>query len=454
MENLTASIQQLHQFFYTRKTYPISFRIHFLKRLKTEIINHQEEIVSALYADFKKPPFETYTTEIYTVLSELDKAIHNLKKWAKPKLAQGSFPLIGSYSTITPEPFGVCLIFSPFNYPFQLALIPLIGAISAGNCALLKPSELTPHTAKIISTIVGAVFKPHYVKVVTGGSQICEALLKEPFDYIFFTGSTNTGKKVATAAAKNLIPVTLELGGKNPAIIDYQCDIQVAAKRIAWGKFINGGQTCVAPDYVLVHESIADDFLIALTAQIKKLYASRKDIARVIHEEHYVRLLKCINEDKLYYGGHFETDDLYIEPTILYPISIQDDCMHEEIFGPILPVIPFSKLSSVIQVVQNYPKPLACYIFSKDALRIKHLLKNIHSGGGCINDTIMHVANTNAPFGGIGYSGTGAYHGFYSFKTFSHYRTILHSSQAEIPLRYPPYRNKTSAIKQFIKYKF
>lgn len=454
MENLSGSIQQLHQFFYSRKTYPIAFRLHFLKLLKHEIVNHQEEIISALYADFKKPPFETYTTEIYTVLNELNTAIDNLKKWSKPKHTPTDFPLIGSYNTVTPEPFGVCLIFAPFNYPFQLAMTPLIGAIAAGNCVVLKPSELTPSTTKILSKIISHVFKPHYVKVITGDYHICDALLNEPFDYIFFTGSTNTGKKVAAKAATNLIPITLELGGKNPVIVDYQCDLALAAKRIAWGKFMNAGQTCVAPDYVLVHDSVAEDFLKALKIEIQKMYASRRDIARIIHEEHYVRLLKCIQEDKIYYGGHFETDDLYIEPTVLYPVSIKDECMHEEIFGPVLPIIPFSKLSSAIQVIQYFPKPLAFYIFSNDKLRTNYLLKNIPSGGGCINDTIMHVASSNTPFGGIGYSGMGAYHGFYSFKTFSHYRTILHSTPLEFPLRYPPYKNTTKTIKKFIDFKF
>lgn len=453
MKDLTEQIQHMHRFFNTRKTYNLKMRLYFLNKLKKQILNNQEAICKALYADFKKPLFETYTTEIFMVLSELDETIKHLKSWAKSKHVPASMPLLG-FHTITPEPYGVCLIFSPFNYPFQLALSPLIGAIASGNCVVLKPSEYTPHTTALLHTLLQNVFPPHVVYCAEGDWAVADHLLKQPFDYIFFTGSTRVGKKIMRIAAEHLTPVTLELGGKNPAIVDAKCDLKLAAKRIVWGKFLNAAQTCVAPDYILVEESVAPYFLEELKGALNALFRDPKDMARIINEAHYVRLLKCIDEDKIYYGGHFNTDDLYIEPTILYPVSLKDECMHEEIFGPILPIIPFKKLSSVIATIHSYPKPLACYIFSKDKLRIAHILKHISFGGGCINDTIMHLASPRVPFGGIGYSGMGAYHGFYSFQTFSHYKTVLHSSALEIPLRYPPYASKLPLIKKYINFKF
>lgn len=428
-------------------------RLYFLKKLKNVILNEQDAICSALYKDFKKPYFETYMTEIYVVLEELNVAIKNLKKWSKPEKHIATFPLIGTTQVI-PEPYGVCAIFSPYNYPFQLALSPLVGAIAAGNCVIIKPSEYTSHTSLLIKTLLHKVFPTHLVYVALGDVSTSTALLKQPLDYIFFTGSTQVGKIIMSHAAKNLIPVTLELGGKNPAIVDYSCDIHLAAKRIAWGKFLNGGQTCVAPDYVLVHDAIAEDFLKALKLETEKMFSDKKHLSRMIHEEHYVHVLKCIDEDKIYYGGHFYTDDLFIEPTILYPASLKDDCMQEEIFGPVLPVIPFSKLSSVIETARRFPKPLACYIFSKDGARINHLLRHLSFGGGAINDTIMHLNDTRTPFGGVGYSGMGGYHGKYTFDTFSHHKTVLSSSPLEIPLRYPPHQNKLGLIKRYIQYKF
>lgn len=454
MENITAHIQEMHRFFNTRQSYSLKGRLSFLNKLKQSILKSQNEICKALYADFKKPPFETYTTEIFMVLSELDEAIKHLKTWAKTKYLPTKLPLIGSFNAVTPEPYGVCLIFSPFNYPFQLALSPLIGAVAAGNCVVLKPSEYTPHTSKILQKLLKDVFPSHLVYCVEGEVTLANYLLKQPFDYIFFTGSTLVGKKVMKAASENLTPITLELGGKNPVIVDASCDLKRAAKRIVWGKFLNASQTCVAPDYVLVHENSAVSFLKALQEAIETLFSDKKDMARIINEAHYVRLLKCIDEDKIYYGGHFNTDDLYIEPTLLYPASLNDVCMQEEIFGPILPIIPFKKLSSAIEIIHRYPKPLACYIFSKDKLRIKHILKHVSFGGGCINDTVMHLVSPNVPFGGIGYSGMGAYHGVYSFQTFSHYKTILHSHFLEIPLRYPPYKRKLKLVKKYIPLKF
>lgn len=454
MKDMTEQIQFMHHFFKTRKTYDLDFRLYFLKKLKKNLLAEQDLLCNALYKDFKKPHFETYTTEFYMVLTELDQAIKHLKKWGKPKCYSAPFPLLGSTTKVIPEPYGVTLVFAPYNYPIQLALSPLIGAIAAGNCVIIKPSEYTPHTSKAIKKLISNVFPSHLAWVIEGDAAVCEALLKQPIDYIFFTGSTATGKKVMAEASKHLIPVTLELGGKNPAIVDYNCDINLAAKRIAWGKFMNAGQTCVAPDYVLVHEDIAKVFLKQLAQETSKMFNNPQHLSRLIHEEHYVHVLKCIDEDKIYYGGHFDTEELYVEPTILYPSKLQDECMQDEIFGPVLPVIPFSKISSAIETVQRFPKPLACYVFSTDAIRIKHLLKHLSFGGGCINDTIMHLTHPKAPFGGVGYSGMGAYHGKHSFDTFSHYKTVCYSSKNELPLRYPPYEKKLPLIKKYIQTKF
>lgn len=442
MNHITDHIQEMNHYFYSRKTYDLSVRIHYLKMLKKSILNHQKQIVSALKQDFKKPEYETYMTEIYTTINEMNDTLTHLKEWAKPKCVGNTLPLIGSHTKIFREPYGLCLIFSPFNYPFQLAMMPLIGALAAGNCVIIKPSEYTPATNKVLHDIISEVFPSYYVCVIEGNANVCEKLLSEPIDYIFFTGGTETGKKVMRAASEHLIPVTLELGGKSPAIIDASANLKLAAKRIVWGKFINAGQTCVAPDYVLVHESVAETFLNYVGFILQHFYKNKNDLARIINETHYVRLLQLIDEEKIYYGGHFNTDELYIEPTVLYPAHLSDACMQEEIFGPILPIIPYKRLSDVVRIVQRYPKPLACYIFSEDKKRTDFLLKQLSFGGGCINDTILHLNHTQAPFGGIGYSGMGAYHGEYSYRTFSHEKSVLYSSAKELPLRYPPYIDK------------
>lgn len=451
--DLTEQIQLMHRFFNSKATLPLNFRMYFLKKLKKKIINSQDKLCTALYQDLKKPDYEIYTTELYIVLQEIDTALKNLKKWMKPSATPTAFPLVGM-SSVTPVPYGVCAVFVPYNYPFQLALSPLIGAIAAGNCVVLKVSEYAIHTANFISELLSAVFPKHLVYTLLGDGLVADQLLMQPLDYIFFTGSTRVGKKVMQQAAKHLIPVTLELGGKNPTIVDYTCDIKLAAKRIAWGKFTNAGQTCVAPDYVLVHDAVAEAFMKELKSATKKMFKDKSKLSRMINEKHYVNVLQCINEDKIYHGGHFNADELYIEPTLLYPVSLQDHCMQEEIFGPVLPVIPFSKLSVAIDTIKRFPKPLAFYIFSRDNLRIQHLLKHITFGGGCINDTVMHLTSSKHPFGGVGYSGMGSYHGKYTFDTFSHYRTLLQSSSIELPLRYPLHEQNLSLIKSYMRFKF
>ncbi|PHV70660.1 aldehyde dehydrogenase [Sporanaerobium hydrogeniformans] len=451
MQNLSEKIQQMHYFFYKRKTYDIDFRLKHLRELKKQILVHQDEIAKALYKDFKKPAFETYLTEIYTVVAELNHITKSLKSWAKPTLKPGVLPLLKSSLRIYKEPYGVCLIYAPFNYPFQLALTPLVGAIAAGNCCILKPSEHTPATNKIIRKILRQVFPSYYVCVVEGDAQISHQLLEHPLDYVFFTGGTQTAKKIMEKVSQSLVPVTLELGGKSPVIVDYDANIPLAAKRILWGKFLNAGQTCVAPDYVLVHENCAQKLLFAMTALLKKTYHDPKKMTRIINEASYVRLLQLIDEEKIYYGGHFNTDDLYIEPTLLYPVSPSDACMQEEIFGPILPIIPFKSLEGALRLIERYPKPLACYLFGEDKRRLRYWLKHLSFGGGCINDTLLHLTSSRVPFGGVGYSGMGQYHGYWSFQTFSHEKTILTSSPYELPLRYPPYTNKLPVIKKLIR---
>ncbi|MBE6023479.1 MAG: aldehyde dehydrogenase family protein [Cellulosilyticum sp.] len=436
MNNTHEMVQKMNRFFYTRQTYDIKKRIQILKKLRKSIITHHKAIIDALYSDFQKPTLEAYSTEIYTTLSELNEAIKYVSSWAKPDIKAAPLPLLGGHHRILKEPYGVCVIYSPYNYPFQLAMCPLIGAIAAGNCAIIKPSEYTPATNKILKQIIRETFPPFYVQVVEGDAKIAAKLLEEPIDYIFFTGGIETGKKVMYSAAHNLIPVTLELGGKSPTIVDYDANLKLAAKRIVWGKFLNAGQTCVAPDYVLVHESVAQSFLRHIKSELTQLYNGPHQMAHIINESQYVRLLQLINEDKIYCGGHFDTDTLYIEPTVLYPVHQSDLCMQEEIFGPILPIIPFKCLSEAIQIVQRQPKPLACYLFGNDKKRINHLLKHISFGGGCINDTILHLVSPKVPFGGVGYSGMGAYHGYDSFKTFTHQKTVLVSSSKEIPIRY------------------
>ncbi len=451
MSYINECVQKMNHYFFSRNTYDVNRRIHYLKKLKQSILMHQTDIEKALYQDFKKPAYETYTTEIYATITELNFALKNINKWTREKIYKGGFPVIGGTTKILKEPYGICLIFSPYNYPFHLAISPLIGAIAAGNCVILKPSELTPATSKLLKEIIREVFPPYYVSVIQGDAKVSEALLQQPIDYVFFTGGTQTGKKVMQQAAQHLIPVTLELGGKSPTIVDEDADLKLAARRIVWGKFLNAGQTCVAPDYVLVQEKVADRLLANIGFTLQHFYNHKKHIAHIINESHYVRLLQLINEDKIYFGGHFNTDELYIEPTILYPVEPSDLCMKEEIFGPILPIIPYKDIEEAIRYVQSHPKPLACYIFSQNKKRCEYLLKHLSFGGGCINDTVLHLTNPKVPFGGVGYSGLGSYHGYYSFKTFTHEKTIFESSPKEVPLRYPPYDKALSIIKKIIR---
>lgn len=452
MTSINHTLQSMHHFFYSRQTYSVSRRIYYLKKLKLAIINNQETIAKALNLDFKKPKVEVYMTEILPTITELNLAIKHANQWAKSKKYNGVLPVIGGSTKVIKEPYGIVLVFAPYNYPFYLSLAPLIGAIAAGNCVVLKPSEHTPATNKVIKQIIREVFPSYYVHVFEGDAVIAEKLLDSPIDYIFFTGGSETAKKIMAKAAAHLIPITLELGGKSPTIVTEDADLTLAAQRIIWGKFINAGQTCVAPDYVLVHESIAPQLLHQMCKVLKSYIASPNvQMTHIINEKQYVRLLQLINEDKIIYGGHFHTDTLYIEPTLLYPVNESDLCMHEEIFGPVLPVIPYKHLEEAINYVHRRPKPLATYIFSRNKRTIRYLLKHLSFGGGCINDTILHTTHTKAPFGGVGYSGIGSYHGYYSFLTFTHEKTIFISNKKELIRREPHSKYLLPITKRLIR---
>lgn len=442
----------MHQFFYSRQTYAVPTRIHYLKKLKIAIIKYQEAIERSLDIDFKKPKAEVYMTEILPTITALNLAIKHTVKWAKAKKYNGVLPVLGGSTKVIKEPYGIVLVFAPYNYPFYLSFAPLIGAIAAGNCVILKPSEHTPATNRVIKQILSEVFPSCYVHVFEGDAVISEKLLTAPIDYIFFTGGSETAKKIMAKAATHLIPVTLELGGKSPTIVTEDADLPLAAKRIIWGKFINAGQTCVAPDYVLVHESIALKLLHQMCKVLERyLRSPHTQMAHIINEKQYVRLLQLINEDKVVYGGHFHTDSLYIEPTLLYPVDESDLCMHEEIFGPILPIIPYKNLEEAINYVHRRPKPLATYIFSHNKKVIHYLLKQLSFGGGCINDTILHTTHTKAPFGGVGYSGIGSYHGYYSFLTFTHEKTIFVSNKKDLINREPNSKYLLPVTKRLIR---
>ncbi|MCY6372027.1 aldehyde dehydrogenase [Clostridium ganghwense] len=456
MDNIKGILNNQKRYFYTGETRAINFRIEKLKILKRAIVKYENEISNALKIDLYKSEFESYATEIGIVLDEINLAVKKLRKWSKPLRVKTPITNFLASSCIYSEPYGVTLIISPWNYPFQLLMAPLIGSIAAGNCSVLKPSEYTPNTSKVITKIINESFNEEFIAIVNGGVEVSTALLKEKFDYIFFTGSVLVGKVVMEAAAKNLTPVTLELGGKSPCIVDKDIDIRLAAKRIAWGKFLNAGQTCVAPDYLLVHKDIKKELLNAIAKIIREFFGDNPkeshDLPRIISKKHFNRLIEFLEEGEIIVGGEHDKEELYISPTIIDNVTWENKVMQDEIFGPIFPVLEYNDLSEVITMVNNYPKPLAVYIFSNNKQVQKRILHNISFGGGCINDTIMHVASSYIPFGGVGCSGVGAYHGKASFDTFSHKKSIVKKSNVfDVALRYPPYKYKVKLLKKIFK---
>jgi aldehyde dehydrogenase (NAD+) len=450
-------VQQQKDFFKSQKTKDIAFRKVSLKRLLEEIIKQEKEITDALYADFRKPEFESVATETRIVINEVNRVLRKVNSWAKPISGIPALLNFPSTSRIVNEPYGTVLIISPWNYPFQLAFSPLIGAVAAGNTVVLKPSELTPHTSKIISGIISSVFETNHVCVIEGDAVVAGKLLQERWDYIFFTGSVSVGKLVAKAAAGNLTPVTLELGGKNPCIIDKTANLELAAKRIAWGKFINAGQTCIAPDYILIHESVKEDFIAHLSNEITRAYGKdpfqSNDYPRIINQRNFDRLKEMLVNEKILMGGETNEHALYMSPTLIDSPDLNSEVMKGEIFGPILPILTFAGETGIESRISSYEKPLALYVFSNSRKFTTRMIRRYSFGGGTINDTTVHFADHRLPFGGVGFSGMGSYHGKHSFHTFSHQKGITRRyNWLDIPVRYAPYHGKLGLLKFFMKW--
>ncbi|HGZ9281043.1 TPA: aldehyde dehydrogenase [Staphylococcus aureus] len=445
-------------FFNTQQTKDISFRKEQLKKLSKAIKSYESDILEALYTDLGKNKVEAYATEIGITLKSIKNARKELKNWTKTKNVDTPLYLFPTKSYIKKEPYGTVLIIAPFNYPFQLVFEPLIGAIAAGNTAIIKPSELTPNVARVIKRLINETFDANYIEVIEGGIEETQTLIHLPFDYVFFTGSENVGKIVYQAASENLVPVTLELGGKSPVIVDETANIKVASERICFGKFTNAGQTCVAPDYILVHESVKDDLITALSKTLREFYGQNiqqsPDYGRIVNLKHYHRLTSLLNSAQMniVFGGHSDEDERYIEPTLLNHVTNDSAIMQEEIFGPILPILTYQSLDEAIAFIHQRPKPLSLYLFSEDENATQRVINELSFGGGAINDTLMHLANPKLPFGGVGASGMGRYHGKYSFDTFTHEKSyIFKSTRLESGVHLPPYKGKFKYIKAFFK---
>ncbi|MBD2361365.1 aldehyde dehydrogenase [Anabaena minutissima FACHB-250] len=434
-------------FFQTNQTKNIGFRIEKLTALEQSIEEHKDVIIQALKADLHKPGFEAYF-EIMGVLGEIKHTLQNLKTWMKPQKISTPFHQFLSSARVYSEPLGVVLIIGPWNYPINLMFTPLVSAIASGNCAILKPSELASHTSAVIAEIMQKTFDSSFITVIEGGVETSKEILSEKFDHIFFTGGTEVGKIVMSAAAQHLTPVTLELGGKSPCIVDNDIHLEYTAKRIVWGKFSNAGQTCTAPDYLLVNRQIKKELLDQIKNQIQNFYgdqpANSHSYARIINNRHFYRLSELLKAGEIIVGGDTDLENLYIAPTVIDQVSWQDKVMQEEIFGPILPVLEYTHLSEAIDLVNQQPKPLALYFFSKNKQNQEWVLQSTASGGVCLNDTLMHLTVPALPFGGVGASGFGRYHGKSGFDTFSYQRAVLNKSfLLDLKWRYPPYQTKS-----------
>ena len=426
----------------------------YLEKLRDLILENENLLYEAIYKDFGKSKFDTFTTEISFVLNDIKYYLKNLKSLSKPKKVRTNLANQFGKSRIHNEPLGNILVIGAWNYPYQLSLSPIVVALAAGNCCILKPSEIAENTMKVMAKIINENFPPEYLYAYQGGTDETSELLKLKFDKIFFTGSTKVGKIVYKAAAENLTPVTLELGGKSPAIITKDANLEVAAKRIVWGKFLNAGQTCVAPDYLLVEESVQEQFLEMLRKNIQqfKYEPQSEHYTKIINHKNFQRLIKLIHQDKIYFGGNSDEEKRYIEPTILTNINWKDEVMQEEIFGPILPVISFTNFNLILNEILEHDKPLAAYLFTNTAEEKERFTNKLSFGGGCVNDVIMHLGNENLPFGGVGNSGIGNYHGKFGFETFSHQKAVLErATWGEPNIKYPPYsEKKLNWIKRFL----
>lgn len=446
-------LEKQRKYFEQGNTLNYQTRKKYLKELKNVILKYEPKLYDALYQDLNKSKTESFMCEIGLVLSDLNYQIKHLKKNMKIKHKKTPLSQFKGKSYIKPVPYGNTLILSPWNYPVLLSLEPLVGAIAAGNTVILKPSEYSEKTSAVLKDLILEVFPEEYVTVILGDADIASKLLDFEFDYIFFTGGTKTGQKVASVAAKHLTPVTLELGGKSPVIVDETAKLHLAAKRIVFGKFLNAGQTCVAPDYVLVQESKKEEFIQALIEWIERLYPNsleNSSYVKMIHKDHFNRILTYINSsDKVIYGGNSSLDTLKIEPTLL-DATMDNPIMQEEIFGPVLPILTYKTFEDLKMIIQKHPNPLALYIFSTSKKNINYLTSHISFGGGCVNDTITHLATNELPFGGVCQSGIGSYHGKKSFETFSHYKSILYKANwIDLPIRYTPYTEKKKKLIRF-----
>ncbi len=435
----------------------INFRKQTLVKLLISVQKHEEEIIKALYNDFKKPAFEAVISETAYIISELNYTIKNINKWAKPNMVLPSLLNFPSTDYIYKEPYGKVLIIAPWNYPYQLALCPLIAAVAAGNQVVVKPSELTPNTSRIVAKIISETFNENHVKCVEGGVEITQQLLVQRWDYIFFTGSVAVGKIVAKAAAENLTPVTLELGGKNPCIIGATANLKLAAKRIVWGKFLNAGQTCIAPDYLLVSNKIKSAFIELIKKEIIDAYGKNPetspDFPRIINQKNWNRLTEMLKGETILTGGKSNSQDYYLAPTLLDEPSLDSLVMKDEIFGPILPILSFENEADLVSIISRYEKPLSLYVFSNNNAFAKRIIQDYSFGGGCINDTLVYFSNKRLPFGGVGHSGIGAYHGKLSFSTFTHYKAIVKKANwLDIPTRYAPYKGKLNSVKNLFRW--
>ncbi|MFZ1101552.1 MAG: aldehyde dehydrogenase [Hyphomicrobiaceae bacterium] len=449
-----ADVAEAQRAFFRRGlTREIDFRVRQLRALRNAIVQREGDILQALKQDLGRPMVESYTSEISIVLHEIDFALKNLAAWAKPRKVRTPLMLFPGSSWVYPEPYGCALVIAPWNYPFQLALSPLVGALAAGNCAVVKPSEAALHTSRLIADMIGNAFDPGYLAAVEGGVDETKALLEQRFDYIFFTGATRVGKIVMAAAARHLTPVTLELGGKNPCIVDTSADLDKAARRIAWGKFVNAGQTCIAPDFVLAEKSIKPALLARLAAAIKSFYGAdpmtSPDFGRIVNDHHFERLRALMGDGEIVVGGKMDAAQRYIAPTIVEGVSWDHAIMQEEIFGPILPVLGFDDLEAVLTALEVKPKPLALYFFSEDRDPQEEVLRRLSSGGACVNDTFAQLLNLRLPFGGVGDSGMGVYHGKAGFETFSHSKSVVKRSTWLDPgIKYPPYRTPLAVLRR------
>jgi aldehyde dehydrogenase (NAD+) len=451
--NAAITVQRQRVFFQTGATRSLAFRQAQLRKLHDALVAHEAALLSALHADLRKSPQEAYATEIGLVLSEIRHALRQLPAWMKPRRRRTPRLAWPARGFIRPEPYGVTLIIGPWNYPLQLLLSPLVGAVAAGNCAVLKPSEFAPHTSAAMAQMIGATFPEECLAVVPGEREVAEALLRERFGAIFFTGSTGVGRAVLTAAAQHLTPVTLELGGKCPCLVCADAPLEVTARRIVWGKFMNAGQTCVAPDFLLAERGIRDALLRALKQAVREFYGEdpqkSPDYGRIINERHFERLMGYLDAGRIAHGGQRDARDLYLAPTILTEVPADSLAMQEEIFGPILPVLEFTALEDALALLRDRPPPLALYLFTKDRATQERVLAATRSGGVCLNDTVTHMVGPDLPFGGLGESGMGAYHGQASFDCFTHYRSVLRRSFAfDAQLRYPPPRVSLALLKR------